>query len=146
MDFSNIPVLWQRTSPEEVACSISDDKTTQNAVAKAIQEERRAARPYVQSCTDARWADEPGIQQRIHAITLNGVDVTIVCVGFNTAEGWVELLITAGQHPDGRPRAIFNQDRRQPAPLTVRVCGNVQVIMTGALNQVYDHADHAFAG
>ena len=145
MDFSNIPVLWQRTSPEEVADLISDNPLTRQAVAKAIQEERSAARPYVQSCTDARWADEPGIQQRIHAITLNGVNVTAVCVGFNTAEGWAELLITAGVHPDGRPRMILNQDRSHPAPLTVRVCGNVQVTMTGALNQVYDHADHAFA-
>jgi len=94
----------------------------------------------VQSCTDARWADEPGIQQRIHAITFNGTDVTSVCVGFNTVEGWVELLITAGTHPDGRPKMILGRDRLHPAPLVARVCGDVQVVMSGALNQVAERA------
>lgn len=142
IDFSNLPVLWQR-NPEDIALLISDNPTTHLAISQAIHAEREAARPYIQSCTDAHWADEPGIQQRVHAVTLNGVDVTAVCVGFNTTEGWVELLVVAGSNPDGRPRMILNQDRRQPAPLTVRVVGDVQVQMTGVLNQVY--ANHEAA-
>ena len=143
VDFSNLPVLWQRT-PAAIAQEISPNSVVQEAIAQAITEERLAVRPYVQSCTDAHWADEPGIQQQVHAVTLNGVDVTAVCVGFNTTEGWVELLVVAGSNPDGRPKMILNQDRRQPAPLTVRVVGDVQVQMTGVLNQVYANHEAAW--
>jgi hypothetical protein len=133
MDFSDNPVLWQRT-PVSVAADISHEPVVQQAITKAIEAERAAARPYVRSCTDAVWADEPQVQERIHAITVNGVDVTAVCVGFNTDEGWAELLITAGVHADGRPRWVPN--RRRNGPLTVRVTGSVQVEMSGALNPV----------
>ena len=133
MNFSDNPVLWQRT-PASVAAGITDEPVVQKAITRAIEEERLAARPYVRSCTDAVWADEPQVQERIHAITVNGVNVTAVCVGFNTHEGWAELLITAGVHPDGRPRWVPNQ--RKNGPLTVRVIGVVQVEMTGALNQI----------
>ena len=147
IDFSNLPVLWQRT-PEAVASSLTDHHVAQELIAEAIRAEREAARPYVQSCTDARWADEPGIQERVHAVTLNGVDVTAVCVGFNTTERGDEVLVVAGSNSDGRPKmilkTILNQDQQlQPAPLTVRIVGDVQVQMTGVLNQVY--ANHEAA-
>lgn len=133
MDFSDNPVLWQRT-PASVAAGISDEPVVQQAIIEAIEAERAAARPYVRSCTDAKWADDPKVQEQIHAITVNGVNVTSVCVGFNTYEGWAELLITSGVHADGRPRWVPNQLRN--GPLTVRVIGAVEVKMTGALNPI----------
>lgn len=139
MDLSDNPVLWQR-SPATIASTISPNSTIQDAIVKAIADERAAARPYVQSCTDARWADDEVAQPRIHSVTLNGVDVTSVCVGFNTTAGWVELLITGGSHPDGRPKMIVN--RARSSVLTVRVSGDVQVIMTGAVAQARQHAAH----
>lgn len=139
MDLSDNPVLWQRT-PAAIAQEISPNSVMKEAIAQAITAERTAARPYVQSCTDARWADDDTQQPRIHSITLNGVDVTPVCVGFNTTAGWAELLITGGVHPDGRPKMIVN--RARSSVLTVRVSGDVQVIMTGAVAQARQHVAH----
>lgn len=133
MDFSSNPVLWQRT-PVSVAADISDEPVVQQAIVNAIEAERAAARPYVRSCTDARWADERDVQDRIQCIQVNGVDVTAVCVGYNTEEGWAELIVTAGVHEDGRPRWVPN--RRRNGPLTVRVIGQVQVEMVGAVGIV----------
>lgn len=139
MDLSDNPVLWQRT-PQEIAGVITSDPQIRDAIVGVIALERQAARPYVQSCTDARWADDEVAQPRIHSVTLNGVDVTSVCVGFNTTAGWVELLITGGSHPDGSPKMIVN--RARSSVLTVRVSGDVQVTMTGAVAQARQYAAH----
>lgn len=146
VDLSDNPVLWQRT-PHEIASSIFTDEAftkeaARTAVADVIKVEREAAKRYVQSCTDALWADTPGVQESVHSITLNGVDIKAVCVGFSTAEQWAELLITAGSYPNGSPRMILNS---QHMPLTVRVLGDVQVVMTGTLNGVLQFAHYEAA-
>lgn len=148
-NLSDDPVLWQK-SPAEIANSVLPLEITDNsihtAVAGAIQQERDAVRPYVRSCTDVQWATEPGAQERIHKVILNGTDVTAVCVGFNTVEGWVELLVSAGSDANGFPRLVLNRhpDPLRRVPLTVRVMGDVHVVMmTGTFKQV---VPNGFAG
>lgn len=135
------PELWQN-DPEQIATRFADGHEINGnlvpALAALIQEERLAARPYVRSCTDAQWATEPGIQDHVHAIFFNGINVSNICVGFNTGEGWVELILTAGTHDDGRPVMLPNRSRT--APLTVRLLGDVEVQMTGVLNGVAHQA------